>query len=121
MLALFPQAAAGRSTPRIVTIRDAEKESLLRAYADPLSRAAGVWPAAVRIKLIQVSAINAFVATGNRMFIHTGLIQKADSAAKRIGVLPQAKGHLAGDHLVDPRNATLATTHTGPAEHREPR
>ncbi len=120
MLALFPQAAAGRSTPRIVTIRDAETESLLRAYADPLSRAAGVSPAALRITLIQVSAINAFVATGNRMFLHTGCSQKADGAAKRIGMLALAAGPIAGRRLVDPRNATLGTTHTGPAKRREP-
>lgn len=68
ILALFPQAAAGQSTPRIVTIRNAETGSLPRAYADPLLRAAGVSPSTARITLIQTSAINAFVATGNRMF-----------------------------------------------------
>jgi predicted Zn-dependent protease len=59
---------------RLVTVRDAETESLLRAVAHPLFRVAGVDPALVRITLIQARPINAFVTTGNRLFINTGLI-----------------------------------------------
>ncbi|PZW48372.1 putative Zn-dependent protease [Humitalea rosea] len=97
--ALYPQAATAQGTSRVTTIRDAETESLLRTFADPLFRAAGVSPSAVRITLIQDAAINAFVATGNRMFIHTGLIQKAEGAEELLGVLAHETGHIAGGHL----------------------
>ncbi|WP_431282034.1 hypothetical protein ACQW02_21920 [Humitalea sp. 24SJ18S-53] len=90
MLAMFPHAAAGQSTPRIVMIRDAETENLPRAYADPLFRAAGVSPCAARITLIQDSAINAFVVTGNRMFIPTGPIQPAEGAMDPLRAAAQA-------------------------------
>jgi predicted Zn-dependent protease len=83
----------------VVTIRDAETEALIRAIAEPLFRAAGVDPALVRITLIQNRAINAFVATGNRLFIHTGLIQQSDGPLELIGVLAHETGHISGGHL----------------------
>ena len=92
-------AWAQGAQPRLVTIRDAETESLVRAFANPLFRAAGVDPALVRITLLQAWAINAFVATGNRLYLHTGLIQQAESAAEFAGVLAHETGHIAGGHL----------------------
>jgi len=75
-------AAQGRGSgnpqrPPIVLIRDAETETLLHGFADPLYRAAGLDPRLIRITLVRDRALNAFVTTGNRMFIHTGLIQQA--------------------------------------------
>ena len=80
-------------------IRDAETEAFLRGVAHPLFRAAGVDPALVRITLVQARPINAFVTTGNRMFINTGLIQQSDSVAELAGVLAHETGHIAGGHL----------------------
>lgn len=82
-----------------MTVRDAETESLIRSFANPLFRAAGVDPALVRITILQAWAINAFVAPGNRMFIHTGLIQRSDSGAEFAGVLAHETGHIAAQHL----------------------
>ena len=93
-------AEAQAPPPRIVTIRDAETEHLLRRMSHPLFRTAGVDPGLVRITLIQNRAINAFVATGNRMFLHTGLLQQANSAAEVVGVLAHETGHIAGGHLI---------------------
>ena len=56
-------------------------------------------PALVRVTLIQNRAINAFVTTGNRMFIHTGLIQQTTSASELAGVMAHETGHIAGGHL----------------------
>jgi predicted Zn-dependent protease len=98
--ALSEPAAAQAAPQRIVTIRDAETEHLLRRMSHPLFRTAGVDPRLVRITLIQNRAINAFVATGNRMFLHTGLLQQADSAAEVVGVLAHETGHIAGGHLI---------------------
>ncbi|MBU8541003.1 M48 family metalloprotease [Falsiroseomonas tokyonensis] len=91
--------AAQSASSRIVTIRDAETENLVRRLAHPLFRTAGVDPGLVRITLIQNRAINAFVSTGNRLFIHTGLIQQAGSVRELIGVLAHETGHIAGGHL----------------------
>jgi predicted Zn-dependent protease len=101
MLGAVAAPAAAQAPPqRIVTIRDAETEHLLRRMTHPLLRTAGVDPRLVRITLIQNRAINAFVATGNRMFLHTGLLQQATSAAEVVGVLAHETGHIAGGHLV---------------------
>ena len=56
-------------------IRDAEIESTLRAYADPIFVTAGIPPEDVRLLMISDPAINAFVAGGLNLFIHTGLIR----------------------------------------------
>lgn len=109
---LLPALAAAQAAPqRIVTIRDAETEHLIRRLAHPLLQTAGVDPSLVRITLIQNRAINAFVTTGNRLFLHTGLIQQAGSAAEVAGVLAHETGHIAGGHLIrlpeEMRNAML--------------
>ncbi|MCW3473117.1 M48 family metalloprotease [Limobrevibacterium gyesilva] len=93
------QAPPGSGGPRVILIRDAETETLLRTYANPLFRAAGVDPNLVRIILIRDNAINSFVSTGNRMFVHTGLIMQAESALEMVGVLAHETGHIAGGHL----------------------
>jgi predicted Zn-dependent protease len=101
MLGAVAAPAAAQAPPqRIVTIRDAETEHLLRRMSHPLLRTAGVDPRLVRITLIQNRAINAFVATGNRMFLHTGLLQQAASASEVVGVLAHETGHIAGGHLI---------------------
>jgi predicted Zn-dependent protease len=105
------RAAAQASPQRIVTIRDAETEAFIRRLSHPLFRTAGVDPALVRVTLIQNRAINAFVSTGNRMFLHTGLIQQAQAAGEVVGVLAHETGHIAGGHLArlpeEMRNAML--------------
>jgi len=83
----------------VVVIRDAEAETLLRNFADPLFRAGGIDPGLVRIILIRDAAINSFVSTGNRMFINTGLIEQADSALELIGVMAHETGHIVDGHL----------------------
>ncbi|MBR0674002.1 M48 family metalloprotease [Neoroseomonas soli] len=103
VLVLMPfvlaSAAAQPGGQRVVTIRDAETEAVVRAVAHPLFRAAGLDPAAIRITLLQAWAINAFVTTGNRLFIHTGLIQQTESVAEFAGVLAHETGHIAGGHV----------------------
>lgn len=80
-------------------IRDAETEYLMRAFSDPIFKAAGLDPKAVRIHLVNDSSLNAFVAGGQRMFLHTGLIQQSDRPNMLIGVIAHETGHMAGGHL----------------------
>jgi predicted Zn-dependent protease len=80
-------------------IRDAEIESLMRLYSKPIFKAAGINPASVRVYLIADPSINAFVAGGQRIFIHTGLITRSPTPNAVIGVLAHESGHIAGGHL----------------------
>ncbi|MBP0444160.1 M48 family metalloprotease [Roseomonas sp. SSH11] len=89
---------AGGRTP-LAIIRDAETENLVRSFLDPLLAAAGVDRRLVELTLVQDRAINAFVAQDNRLFIHTGLIQQAESAGELAGVIAHEVGHIAGGHL----------------------
>ncbi len=80
-------------------IRDAEIEGLLRIYAKPIFAAAGLNPGVVKVYVINDRRINAFVAGGQRIFVHTGLITQADNPNEVIGVLAHETGHIAGGHL----------------------
>jgi len=93
---LMVQQAAAQSLP---LIRDAEIEQLLRDYATPLFRAAGLKPHAVQVYIIDDRSINAFVAGGQRVFIHTGLLNEAATPNEVIGVLAHETAHIAGGHL----------------------
>ena len=83
------------SSKRLVVIRDAETETLLHKFADPLFRAANLSSGLVRIILVRDRALNAFVSSGNRMFVNTGLIQQAHSALEVIGAMAHETGHVA--------------------------
>ncbi len=80
-------------------IRDAEIEGLLRYYAVPLFRVAGLNPSSVRVYLLNSDTLNAFVAGGQRIFVHTGLLTRAKTPGELIGVLAHETAHIAGGHL----------------------
>jgi len=94
MLALLPPCAQAVSL-----IRDAEIEDTLRAYANPIFDVAGLNPEAIHIFIVDDPTINAYVAGGANMFIHTGLIVKTDRPSMLIGVMAHETGHMAGGHL----------------------
>ena len=68
-------------------------------FAEPIFSAAGLDPSAVHIYLLQDSRINAFVAGGQNLFLHTGLLRAAEHADQVIGVIAHETGHIAGGHL----------------------
>jgi predicted Zn-dependent protease len=80
-------------------IRDAEIEGLLRMYARPIFKAASINPDSVKVFVIADPSINAFVAGGQRIFVHTGLLTRTKSPSEVIGVLAHESGHIAGGHL----------------------
>lgn len=80
-------------------IRDAEVERIIRSYANPLLRAAGVPEDGVTIRVLSDSSLNAFVTTGNRMFIHSGLLMRTETPEQLTGVIAHEIGHLAGGHV----------------------
>ena len=84
----------------ISLIRDAEIERTIKAFAKPLLEVAGIPAESVRVYIVNDGALNAFVAGGMNLFIHTGLIQKAGAPDGLIGVVAHEIGHIAGGHLL---------------------
>ena len=93
-LAATADAFAQRSLP---VVRDAEIEALVRDYARPIFKAAGLSKSGIDIILINDSSFNAFVA-GRRMFINTGALLQSDTPNEIIGVIAHEAGHIAGGH-----------------------
>ncbi len=84
---------------RISIIRDTEIEQLLRDYAAPIFRAAGISSGAPEIILINDRSFNAFVASSRRMFLNIGVLMDAETPNEVIGVIAHETGHIAGGHL----------------------
>ncbi len=96
----LPAAAQPRSgQTQISLIRDTEIEQLLRDYATPIFRAAGIGSSPPEIILINDRSFNAFVASSRRMFINVGVLMDAETPNEVIGVLAHESGHIAGGHL----------------------
>lgn len=97
----------------ISLIRDAEIEHTLRLYADPVFRTAGLAPESVKIFLVNSDSVNAFVAGGQNIFIHTGLIDACETPDMLLAVIAHETGHIVGGHLARGteklKNAQLGT------------
>ena len=90
---------------RVQLIRDAEIEDTIRGLAEPIFTVAGVGAGAVQVHLVDVPAINAFVAGGQKIFVHTGLLMNAETPNQIVGVLAHETGHIVGGHLARTRDA----------------
>jgi predicted Zn-dependent protease len=94
-VSLLAQPASAQSV-----LRDAETEALLDDLAAPLVQAAGLASGNVDIVLVGDSSINAFVAGGQAVYIHTGLLEEADTAEEVQGVIAHELGHITGGHVI---------------------
>ena len=103
-LSLTAQPAAAQSI-----LRDAETEALLQDLADPLAEAAGLGKGSVEIVLVGDQSLNAFVAGGQAVYIHSGLIEAADTAEEVQGVIAHEIGHITGGHVINSSGASEAT------------
>ncbi|MGQ0534438.1 MAG: M48 family metalloprotease [Caulobacteraceae bacterium] len=90
---------AGQTASAQSLIRDAEIEETLHVYVNPILDAAGLARDDVHIYIVNDPSVNAFVVGGQNIFIHTGLIMKADTPNEIIGVLAHETGHISGGHL----------------------
>ncbi|MBS1239824.1 MAG: yfgC 2 [Proteobacteria bacterium] len=95
VLQLAAQPVAAQSI-----LRDAETEKLLQDMMDPLAEAAGLGRGSVEVVLLQDNSLNAFVAGGQRIYVHSGLIEAADTANEVQGVLAHELGHITGGHVI---------------------
>jgi predicted Zn-dependent protease len=80
-------------------IRDAEIETALRDFSTPIWKAANLNPKDVTIVLVNDPSLNAFVAEGQNIFIHTGTILASDTPGQLKGVIAHETGHISGGHL----------------------
>jgi len=106
-LALFGLAAQPAAAQSI--LRDAETEALLQDMVAPLARAAGLQEN-VEIVLVHDNSINAFVAGGQRIYIHSGLINAAETANEVQGVMAHELGHVTGGHVIRSSEGAEAAT-----------
>jgi predicted Zn-dependent protease len=81
-------------------LRDAETEALFRDMSRPILEAAGLRPENVQVVLIHDKSINAFVAGGQIVYIHSGLLAAADDANEVQGVIAHEVGHITGGHVI---------------------
>jgi len=89
--------AAGREKASLPIVRDAEIESLVREYAQPILKAAGLSRSGIETVLVNSGDFNAFVL-GRRIFVNTGAITATETPNQLIGILAHEIGHLAGGH-----------------------
>src|SRR5262249_57864590 len=94
-----PVRAQDSTTRGMPVIRDAEIEHLLRDYAQPVLRAAGLAKQNVRVVVLNDRSFNAFVMDGRHIFINAGALFDAKTPNEVIGVFAHETGHLAGGHL----------------------
>lgn len=80
-------------------IRDSEIENTLTNYVRQIFKTVNLPPENAEIVLINDPSINAFVAGGQTIFVHTGLITSAKSADDLVFVLSHETGHIVGGHI----------------------
>jgi predicted Zn-dependent protease len=97
-LALFLASAQPAAAQSL--LRDSETELLFKDISTPLIQAAGLDPKSVRVVLINDPEINAFVAQGQVVYIHSGLLTAADNVNQVQGVIAHELGHVAGGHAI---------------------
>jgi predicted Zn-dependent protease len=100
MLAMTLAFAAAQPAAAQEILRDSETEKLFADMSKPLIEAAQLDPKSVRVVLLNDSEINAFVATGQTVYIHSGLLMSADNANQVQGVIAHELGHVAGGHAI---------------------
>lgn len=93
--ALFAVSAAAQGL-----IRDAEIEEILREWTDPILEVSGLVPEDVDLYIINDPSLNAFVANGQRIHIHTGLMIAAETPGQIKGVIAHETCHIACGHTV---------------------
>ena len=95
-----PARAQEQATRGVPIIRDTEIENLMRDYATPILKTAGLAQQNVRVVILNDRTFNAFVMDGRHIFINAGALFEAKTPNEVIGVFAHETGHLAGGHLM---------------------
>ena len=98
-LASMPARAQNGSAGGIPLIRDAEIEQLLREYAAPILKVAGLGNQNIQVVIINDRQFNAFVMDAHHIFVNAGSLMEATTPNQLIGVFAHETGHIVGGHL----------------------
>jgi len=98
-LASMPARAQNGSAGGIPLIRDAEIEQLLREYAAPILKVAGLGNQNIQVVIINDRQFNAFVMDAHHIFVNAGALMEATTPNQLIGVFAHETGHIVGGHL----------------------
>ena len=94
-------------------LRDTETELMFKQMATPLIIAAGLDPNSVKVALLNDPEINAFVATGQTVYVQSGLLEACDNVNQLQGVVAHELGHVvAGDSIRSGQGEKQATAIT---------
>ena len=110
LMALLLTFAMARPAMAQSILRDSETELLFRDISKPLIQAAGLDPNNVKVVLLNDPEINAFVAGGQIVYVHSGLLVAADNANQLQGVIAHELGHVAGGHIIRMGEGASAAT-----------
>ncbi len=111
--AVQPAAAQQDTGPSV--LRDTETELLFKQMSLPLIQAAGLDPHNVNVVLLNDPEINAFVATGQTVYVQSGLLVATDNVDQLQGVVAHELGHvIAGDSIRSAGGAREATRNHHP-------
>jgi predicted Zn-dependent protease len=99
LMALCLTLGVASSAYAMATVRDAEIETTIRKLATPIFKTAGLVPENITIIIVNDPQINAFVAGGMNLFIHTGLLMQFDKPEVLLGTIAHETGHISGGHL----------------------
>jgi predicted Zn-dependent protease len=100
---LFGVCATAQAQGGGGVIRDEEIEQDLKTFMRPVFREAGVSPSSVRFIILENNELNAFVAGGQNIFLHTGLIIETRNVDELVGVMAHETGHIAHGDLIRAR------------------
>jgi predicted Zn-dependent protease len=100
MCVLLMVFAAAQPAAAQSVLRDSETELLFQEVSKPLVEAAGLDPRNVKVVLVNDPEINAFVAGGQIVYIHSGLLTSSDNVNQLQGVIAHELGHVSGGHII---------------------
>jgi predicted Zn-dependent protease len=93
-LAGIPARAQNGSNAGIPMIRDAEIEQLLREYAAPILKVAGLGNQSIQVVIINDKQFNAFVMDAHHIFVNAGALRESTAPNQLIGVFAHETGHI---------------------------
>jgi predicted Zn-dependent protease len=93
-------AHAQQAKRGLPVVRDTEIENLMRDYARPILKVAGLAQQNVKVVILNDRSFNAFVMDGHHIFINAGALFDAKTPNEVIGVFAHETGHLAGGHMM---------------------
>jgi len=112
-LFLIPLNFNYAKSEKIILIHDAEIYEFINSLSEPLLKISGLNEKFVEVNVIYNERINAFVANGQRIFIHSGLISSSDDPSEITGVIAHEIGHIASGHLSRTREAISSASTAG--------